>query len=29
MYPLLHRTIAAVSAADGWMHDEQVVLVGG
>ena len=23
MYPLLHSTIAAVSAADGWMRDEQ------
>jgi len=29
MYALLHRSIAAVSAADGWMHDEQVVPVGG
>ena len=29
MYPLLHRSIAAVSAADGWMRNEQMVPVGG
>jgi len=29
MYPLLHRTIAAVSATDGWIRDEQMVRVRG
>jgi len=29
IYLLLHRSTAAVSAADGWMRDQQMVPVGG